>query len=55
MRLKENANRPAPRENIMNLSDTMAIPDVQGSTDTRPLAIAQVGIEAIRPPDKAIA
>jgi len=34
----------------MNLSDTMAIPDVQGSADTRHLAINKVGIKSIRHP-----
>lgn len=34
----------------MNLSDTMAIPDVQGSADTRHLAIDKVGIKSIRHP-----
>jgi GTP cyclohydrolase I len=38
----------------MNLSDTMAIPDVQGSTDTRQLAIDKVGIKSIRHPVKVM-
>ena len=32
----------------MKLNDTMAIPDVQGSADTRQLAINKVGIKSIR-------
>ena len=38
----------------MNLSDTMAIPDVQGSADTRQLAINKVGIKSIRHPVKVM-
>jgi GTP cyclohydrolase I len=34
----------------MNSRDTMAIPDVQGSADTRRLAIDRVGIKSIRHP-----
>jgi GTP cyclohydrolase I len=34
----------------MNLSEAMAIPDVQGSADTRHLAINKVGIKSIRHP-----
>ena len=36
----------------MDLSDTMAIPDVQGFADTRQLAINKVGIKSIRHPIK---
>ena len=38
----------------MNLSNTMAIPDVQGSADTRQLAINKVGIKSIRHPVKVM-
>ena len=34
----------------MNSPDSFAIPDVQGSADTRRLAIDKVGIKAIRHP-----
>jgi GTP cyclohydrolase IB len=34
----------------MNSPDSFAIPDVQGSADTRHLAIDKVGIKAIRHP-----
>jgi GTP cyclohydrolase I len=38
----------------MRLNDTMAIPDVQGSADTRQLAINKVGIKSIRHPVKVL-
>ena len=39
---------------IRDRSDTMAIPDVQGSADTRQLAINKVGIKSIRHPVKVM-
>ncbi|MFA7281618.1 MAG: GTP cyclohydrolase FolE2 [Sterolibacterium sp.] len=38
----------------MNSRDTMAIPDVQGSTDSRQLPINQVGIKSIRHPVRVL-
>jgi GTP cyclohydrolase I len=43
-------NECAPKEHAMNSPDSFAIPDVQGSADTRHLAIDKVGIKAIRHP-----
>lgn len=40
----------APKGQAMNSPDSFAIPDVQGSADTRHLAIDKVGIKAIRHP-----
>jgi GTP cyclohydrolase IB len=40
----------APKEHAMNSPDSFTIPDVQGSADTRHLAIDKVGIKAIRHP-----
>jgi GTP cyclohydrolase I len=43
-------NESAPKEHAMNSPDSFTIPDVQGSADTRHLAIDKVGIKAIRHP-----
>ncbi len=42
-------NQPT-ESHIMNSRDTMAIPDVQGSADSRQLPINKVGIKSIRHP-----
>jgi GTP cyclohydrolase I len=42
--------KSAPKEQAMNSPDSFTIPDVQGSADTRHLAIDKVGIKAIRHP-----